>query len=260
MSINWFTVIAQIVNFLILAWLLKRFLYKPVLNAIDEREKRIAAQIGDAEKKETDAKNEKETFRKKNEDFDKERTALMNKTVEETKTEKQRLLEEARKEAADLSRKMAEALKESQENLVNKISEKTKDEVFVIAGKALKDLANIALEQQIVDVFIQHLKNLNENEKKDLNSALTKSTTPVTVRSTFDITATQQPALEQSIKEVSGAISKFKFQTVPELISGIELIAGGYKIAWSISEYLESVKKSIKEIIVTKTPGDKEVK
>jgi F-type H+-transporting ATPase subunit b len=47
---------------------------------------------------------------------------------------------------------------------------------------------------------------------------------------------------------------------VPELISGIELIAGGYKIAWSISEYLESVKKSIKEIIVTKTPVDKEVK
>jgi F-type H+-transporting ATPase subunit b len=255
MSINWFTVIAQIVNFLILTWLLKRFLYKPVLNAIDEREKRIALRISDAKKKDADAKAEKETFRKKNDDFDKERSALMDKAVEETKAEKQRLLDEVRKEAADLSKKMAESLKESQENLVKKISEKAKDQVFAIAGKALKDLANIALEQQIVDVFIAHLKNLNEDEKKNLNAALTKSTAAVIVRSTFDINATQQPVLEQSIKEASGTDATFKFQTVPELISGIELNAGGYKIAWSISEYLESVKNSIKEVTGSKPVG-----
>ncbi|MBA3829313.1 MAG: F0F1 ATP synthase subunit B [Taibaiella sp.] len=253
MSINWFTVIAQIVNFLVLAWLLKRFLYKPVLNAIDEREKRIASQIGDAEKKEADAKTEKETFRKKNEDFDRQRTALIDKALEETKAEKQRLLEEARKEATDLSKKMAEALKENQENLVKKIAEKAKDEVFVIVGKTLKDLANIALEQQIVDVFTGHLKNLNENEKKDLGTALAKSAAPVIIRTTFDITAAQQPGLEQSIKDAAGTDATFKFQTVPELISGIELNAGGYKIAWSISEYLESVKNSINEITGTKT-------
>jgi F-type H+-transporting ATPase subunit b len=253
MSINWFTVIAQIVNFLILAWLLKRYLYKPILNAIDEREKRIAAQIEDAEKKVGDANKEKETFTKKNENFDKERKGLMDKAVEEIKIEKQCLLEEARKAATDLSKKMAQSLKESQENLVTKISEKTKDEVFVIAGKTLKDLANITLEQQIVDVFIAHLKDLKDDEKKDLNAALTKSPAPVIIRSTFDITATQQPVLEQSIKDASGTNATFKFQTVPELISGIELNAGGYKISWSISGYLDSVKNSIKEIIKTQT-------
>ena len=51
MKINWFTVIAQVINFLILVWLMKRYLYKPVLNAIDEREKKIAAQLADAEAK-----------------------------------------------------------------------------------------------------------------------------------------------------------------------------------------------------------------
>ena len=51
MEIDWFTVIAQVINFLILVWLLKRFLYKPVLNAIAEREKKIAAQLSDAEAK-----------------------------------------------------------------------------------------------------------------------------------------------------------------------------------------------------------------
>ena len=38
MRINRFTVFAQAINFLILVWLLKRFLYKPILHAIDERE------------------------------------------------------------------------------------------------------------------------------------------------------------------------------------------------------------------------------
>ena len=45
MLIDWFTIIAQALNFLILAWLLKRFLYRPVLNALDEREKLIASEL-----------------------------------------------------------------------------------------------------------------------------------------------------------------------------------------------------------------------
>jgi F-type H+-transporting ATPase subunit b len=37
MLIDWFTVGAQVLNFLILVWLLKRFLYGPILDAIDAR-------------------------------------------------------------------------------------------------------------------------------------------------------------------------------------------------------------------------------
>jgi len=51
MLIDWFTVGAQALNFLILVWLMKHFLYKPILHAIDEREKRVAAELADADKK-----------------------------------------------------------------------------------------------------------------------------------------------------------------------------------------------------------------
>ena len=51
MLIDWFTVGAQAVNFLVLVWLLRRFLYRPILKAIDAREKRIADQLADAAKK-----------------------------------------------------------------------------------------------------------------------------------------------------------------------------------------------------------------
>ncbi len=76
MPIDWFTVVAQAFNFLILVWLLKRFLYKPILHAIDEREKGIAAQLAEADAKKAEAQEERNDFQHKNEAFDQERTAL----------------------------------------------------------------------------------------------------------------------------------------------------------------------------------------
>lgn len=71
MLIDWFTVGAQALNFLILVWLMKRFLYRPVLNAIDAREKRIATQIAEAEAKEAAANQQRDEFQHKNDEFDK---------------------------------------------------------------------------------------------------------------------------------------------------------------------------------------------
>jgi F-type H+-transporting ATPase subunit b len=64
MLIDWFTVGAQVVNFLILVWLLKRFLYKPILHAIDERERRIAKELADADTKKPRPKRSATSSRK----------------------------------------------------------------------------------------------------------------------------------------------------------------------------------------------------
>ena len=88
MLIDWFTVAAQAVNFLILVWLLKRFLYKPVLAAIDEREKRIATQLQDAEKKKAEALKEQTDFLHKNEEFEQQRAALLLEATNAAKTER----------------------------------------------------------------------------------------------------------------------------------------------------------------------------
>ena len=96
MLIDWFTVGAQALNFLILVWLIKRYLYKPILDAIDAREKLIAARLADAEAKKTEAKKESDEFQHKNEEFDAQRAALLNKATGEANAERKRLLEEAR--------------------------------------------------------------------------------------------------------------------------------------------------------------------
>ena len=117
MLIDWFTVGAQALNFLILVWLMKRFLYQPILNAIDTREQRIASELNDADKKKAEAQQERDEFQHKNEVFDQQRTTLFNQATDEAKAERQRLLDEARKAIDALSAKRMETLRNDAHNL-----------------------------------------------------------------------------------------------------------------------------------------------
>ena len=93
MLIDWFTAGAQALNFLILVWLMKRFLYKPILHAIDEREKRIATELADADARKAEAQKERDAFQHKNEEFDRQRAALLSQATDEVNAERQRLLD-----------------------------------------------------------------------------------------------------------------------------------------------------------------------
>ena len=92
MLIDWFTVGAQALNFLVLVWVLKHFLYKPILDAIAAREKGIAAKLADADAKTKEAQKQRDDFEGKNKAFDEQRAALLSKATDEAKTEHDRLI------------------------------------------------------------------------------------------------------------------------------------------------------------------------
>jgi F-type H+-transporting ATPase subunit b len=249
MPIDWFTVIAQAINFLILVWLLKRFLYKPILHAIDEREKGIAAQLAEAEAKIAEAQKGRDDFQHKNEAFDQERAALLKKAADETKAERQRLLDEARKDADSLRAKRQDALRDEQRNLIQQIIRWTQKEVFAVSRKTLADLAATSLEERMSDVFVQRLRASTGAEMEQLAAALKVSTRPARVRSAFDLPPAQRNAIERAVKETFGAEIQVQFETAPELVSGIELSTDGQKVAWSIADYLATLEKSAGELL-----------
>lgn len=247
MKINWFTLIAQVINFLILVWLLKRYLYKPILTAVDEREKKIKDQLDDAKSEKENAKKEQDEFNKKNETFEQQKKALMEKTIFETNEERKKLLENARKEANELSSKIEEESRKSQQNLNQENAIKTQQEIFSITKKALTDLASSDIEEQTINVFIKRLKELNEEEKKQFISAFTSESNIINISSAFELTNNLKTQIEKSVNDTIGLTAQFKFIVSPKLISGIELDANGYKLSWSISEYLTSLEKNIIE-------------
>lgn len=260
MQINWFTVIAEIINFLILVWLLKRFLYKPVLNAIDEREKKITAQVQDAENKKTDAIKEQDDFRKKNEEFDQQKKELMDKAIADTNAVHEKLLETARNDANILRSKLEKASKDTQESQEREMAQKTQEQVLAIARKTLADIASLSLEEQSISTFIKRLNESKDDERKQFIEAFKSNSNTILVQSAFDLPAKQQIEITDAVDGALGTKTQLQFKTTPGLISGIELSTNGYKVAWSISEYLNSLEKNISETTKEKPAEAKEKK
>jgi len=249
MLIDWFTVAAQVVNFLILVWLLKRFLYQPILDAIDAREKRIAGELADADAKKAEAQKERDEFQQKNEAFDQQRAALLSQAVDAAKAERQRLLDETRQAADALSTKRQEALRNEARNLNQAISRRAQQEVFAIARKALADLATTSLEERMTVVFTRRLRALEGQAREDLAKSLKTAAGPALVRSAFDLPAEQRAAIQNALNETFSAEIHVQFETSPELVSGIELTTNGQKIAWSIADYLASLERGVRELL-----------
>jgi F-type H+-transporting ATPase subunit b len=253
MLIDWFTVIAQVINFLILVWLLKRFLYKPILNAIDAREKRIAEKISDANAKENEAQLQREEYEQKNKQFDQQRNTKMNEVLEAAKIERAQLLDLARKESEDLRGRLEQALRNEQQSLNEELSRSAREEVFAIARKTLSDLAGTSLEQRMTEIFLDRLRELNTEQLTELKSAFKKSSDTLLVRTAFKLSAQQRTNIETTIGEIFGKQKPLEFIVVTDLVSGIELSSGGRKIAWSIADYLGSLAKRVDDLLKDKS-------
>jgi F-type H+-transporting ATPase subunit b len=248
--IDWFTVGAQALNFLILVWLMKRFLYGPILHAIDEREKRIAAQLADAEAKKAEAMNERDAFHQKNQKLDEERAALLAQARNDAKAERERLFAQAQKDADALSARRQETLMREAQDLNEALVRRTGQEVFAIARKALSDLATTSLEERLGEVFTRRLRHIDGPEKERLAEALRTASAPAVLRSAFELPAEQRATIQNALNETFSADIHIQYETAPDLVSGIELTANGQKVAWSISDYLATFEKGVAGLLI----------
>lgn len=251
MLIDWFTVIAQIINFLILVWLLKRFLYQPILNAIDARERRITAELANADVKKAEAQQERDLFHQKNETFEQQRVSLLRQVMDEAKSERLRLLDVARQESDCLRTKRWDALRNEQQSLSEAVAGRAREEVFSIARKVLADLAETTLEERMVKVLLRRLSELDDTGTASLRSAFNASSSPLLVRSAFTIPPPHRAAIEAAVKEILGSKTQIEFEIVPDLVCGIEISRNGQKVAWSIADYLVSLQRGIDELLKT---------
>jgi len=245
MLIDWFTVGAQALNFVILVWLMKRFLYKPILDAIDAREKRIAAALADAEAKKAEAQRERDEFQFKNDEFERQRTSLIDRATKDAAAERHRLIDEAGQAADALGAKRREALLGDSLRLNQALVRRTQQEVFAIARKALSELATASLEERITEVFLRRLRALDGPAKEGVARALASGTGAALVRSAFELPAEQRAAIQAAVDEAFSTDIALRFETAPDLVAGIELTSNGQKVAWSIADYLASLCKEV---------------
>ncbi len=258
MLIDWFTVAAQAVNFLILMWLLKRFLYRPVLNAIDEREAGIVKAVKNAESQQRAAENEHALCVRKNEDFDRDRAGMLGLAREEARATGEQLLERERLAAEASRARWRSGLADEQRRLGDEIVHRIQEEVFAVLRQAFADLADTTLEARMIEVFGRRLRLAKETPGGVLYTASRAAPATLLVKSAFELSAEQQAALRQTIAEAFSAEVAVKFETAANLISGIELLVDGRKVSWAVADYLFKLKNGISDLLDTsssRTPG-----
>ncbi|WP_341326776.1 F0F1 ATP synthase subunit B [Methylotuvimicrobium sp. KM2] len=253
MLIDWFTVFAQLVNFLILMALLKRFLYKPVMQALKDREAKIAQQLEEAREIKAAAERERIEYVEKIERFERQRDGLLKQVHDDAAHEREKLIKAARTESDELRSAWQQALKNEQNRLHRELMRNTREEVFAISRKTLADLASVSLEQRICEAFLQRLHTLDDSEKNRLSDAIQASPDPIRVRSTFALMPEQQSAIKQAVSDVFKVNATIEFDVDADQISGIELSANGRKLSWNIAGYLQDFENSIGRALTAKT-------
>src|ERR1700733_4118401 len=253
MLIDWFTVSAQVLNFIVLVWLLKRFLYKPVLTAIDAREKRVAAELANAERQMTETKKARDELQAKGNAFDEERGALLAKATVDAKREAERLLANARQAADALTLQRDAALHGATARLSDELSRLAAAESINIARATLKDLAGADLEARICEVFVRRLRGIDSPTKETLGILLKSPTGKPVVMSSFELSSRDATAIQTALNETFSADIHLRFETSPSAIGGIELGAGGERLSWTITGYLKTLEEKVAALLSTES-------
>lgn len=241
MSIDWITVAAQIVNFLLLLYLLKRFLYQPILNGIDAREADIAKRMADADAAQQAANKAEVTYKKLQADHLAKQGSLLEQALQTTEKERERLLAETRAQLLQEQEKWQQHFEQERTDFIKRLQQAGASTLFTLTQKALRDLADEPLEAAMVRQVSGKLQGIQES----LQQAAGEQVTAV-VSSHFALTDTVQKELVQALIAVLPQ-ADVQFQVDPEQALGVLVQIGGVRVEWTIASYMDEFEALLAE-------------
>lgn len=155
---------------------------------------------------------------------------------------------EANQAADALAKSRAASLKIDSDNQNKALIRRTQDAVFSITRKTLSDLASVSLEERIGEVFTRHLRELDAEAKGRFSAALKAAPGSAVVRSAVELPADQCVTLQNAINETFSTGIPVRFETAPDLVSGIEFVVSGQKVTWNIAGYLDALQKAVRDL------------
>jgi len=248
MLIDWFTVCAQIVNFLVLIWLLQRYLYRPILKAIDQREQQIKDEVESARKKNEQAEEQLKELHRQQSELEAARQTMLDEATAVAEGYSKKLMEQSEAEVEEQRNLALGALREERKSLDFELARRAGHEVLNVARKTLADLADDELEKRIVVAFVQRIRSLDEESRNAISTALTESGQPAVVSSTFEIGPAERKDILAALAAELGVPAP-EFKPDETLLAGIEVSAGGFVVSWSIDEYLRQLEAQVLAVI-----------
>ena len=241
MLTDWFTIAAQIVNFLVLVWLLKHFLYGRIVAAINKRETKIAACLAETEVKEKAATEQLALYQAKLADFEQQREGMLNEARLHAAELRAGLIENARARAQELETKWRDDLERERDAFLVDLRSRAAAEILAIVRRTVADLTCTDVQQCAVRTFLAKLRGLDHDAFKSLGSG------ELLIRSASELPEDTRAEIRRRIQEELEAPVRLRFEHAPDLGLGVELRGNGRRIAWNSENYLEALERDLKE-------------
>lgn len=253
MQIDWITVAAQAANFLVLVWLLQRFLYRPIVRAMDRREQRIAERMRAAESREAEAEEEAERYRKQQAELEDRRDAMMAEAEEAAETERRKRERAAREDVEARKRRWQEQLESERDQFLADLRRQAAAQFYRLARRALGDLADAELEARIAQSFARQLEGLDDETRDKVAAACAEAGDTVTIRSRFELASETRESLARAVRGRISENAEITHEVDETVICGIELRAGSQTVRWSIASYLDDLENAVGEQVAGTT-------
>ena len=255
MHIDWFVFFAQIVNFLILVFLLKHFLYGRIIKAMDEREAKIVSRFDEAERLKEEAQEASAACEKKNQSLTDRAQEILNKARDEAEESRAELTRNARKEVDQVQMRWYEALENEKTTFLENLSQRSGTYVYDTIRRILLDLADVELEQKIVDVFIRLISQADKEMLSVLKQSAITAGAGITIRSAFELSADQRSTIQEALRPYLSEDLEITYEITSKAVAGIDMMVHGHKISWSINDYISSLEKSFSRILREEIPA-----
>ena len=245
MTFDWIAVAAQVLNFLILLWILNRLVYRPLSRAMEAREARIRDGFRRAEAAERAAKEEAASLAAERADIESRRKALLEAARSDAEDLSDRLTQEAREEAARLRRDWAERLEAEGAEFLAEMRRRTGDRLTALARRALSDLASEPLEAAIANAFAARLAALPADTAEALRKAAAHDGTAV-IESASPLGPAPRAVLCDAARTLLGDGVALEIAENPELICGVRVRARGQSVQLSLDGWLDRFEEELR--------------
>ncbi len=249
MLIDWFTVIAQIVNFLILMALMKLLLFDRIIKAVDQREASIQGRIEEAKEQRRQAEAKNEELRKREKEIESRREQVLQEARAEADQRRSELLERARKEADQRKAQWLESLEAEKEHFLRSFAELSTQGALDMARRALQDLADADLNAKAAAAFVLRLENLPDGDVSDFAQGMQDSGGEVAAVCGLDFDDDSRREIEQALADTVGREPEVEWSVSRDAGFGLSLKAGGRTLSWSLDAYMKHLGDTARSAI-----------
>lgn len=242
-----YTIIVQLLNFAVLLILLNKFLYKPLLNAVEKRKENIKKQVEDTQNRLNESEALKEEYLSKLKDIEKENIILKQQVIDDMEIFKKQELEKINKELIDKQTKMREYVSLEEKNMIDNFYRKLADSFIDYSNLVFKNLANTNLQTQIVNKFIEKISLLSIDRVNAINQNIVNS--KLYIYSNDEIKHDNKEIIKDSLIKKGFIFNNIEYIIKTDLILGIELKVGNNLISWTIKDINENFESVINKIL-----------